>query len=177
MPFGTVPGFLRVSSEALADVALRIQQVEDKLDALAASDKRVELLRSIPGVGPRLAELVVATIDDPSRFKNGKQVGAYAGLTPRLYQSGTMDRMGGISGQGNALLRALLVEVGWLGLRYNAYVGEVYERVRRGSDSRKKIAIIAAARRLLIWCWAMLRDNRRWNPPDLSRAAVAPSVS
>ncbi len=169
-------GQLALELEALADVDLRIQQVEDKLDALAAVDPRVALLRSIPGVGPRLAELVVATIDDPSRFKNGKQVGAYAGLTPRLYQSGTMNRMGRISGQGNALLRALLVEVSWLGLRYNAYVREVYEHVRRGSDSRKKIAIIAAARRLLIWCWAMLRDNRRWNPPDLSRAAVAPSV-
>jgi transposase len=170
-------GVLGLELEALADVCLRIQQVEDKLDALAAVDPRVGLVRSIPGVGPRLAELVVATIDDPHRFQNGKQVGAYAGLTPRQYQSGTMDRKGRISGQGNALLRALLVEVSWLGLRYNAHVREVYERVRQGSESRKKVAIIAVARRLLIWCWAMLRDHRRWNPPDMSRAAVGASVS
>lgn len=169
-------GVLGLELEALREMDLRIQEVEEKLEAFASEDKRVELVRSIPGVGPRLAELVVATIDDPSRFKNGKQVGAYAGLTPRQYQSGTMDRKGGISGEGNALLRALLVEVSWLGIRYNPWVREVYERVRRGSDSRKKIAIIAAARRLLIWCWAMLRDKRRWNPPDLSRAAIAQSV-
>ena len=169
-------GQLALELEAFGEVCLRIQSVEKKLDELAEADGRVGLIRSVPGVGRRLAEVVVATIDDPHRFRSGKQVGAYAGLTPRRYQSGSMDRQGRISGQGSRLLRALLVEVSWLGLRYNAYMAAVYEHVRRGSDSRKKIAIVAVARRLLIWCWAMLRDKRRWRPPDLSRAAVAGSV-
>jgi len=54
--------------------------------------------------------MVVATIDDPKRFANGKQVGAYAGLTPKQYESGTMKLQGKILGQGNKLLRSLLVE-------------------------------------------------------------------
>ena len=170
-------GQLGLELESFREVCFRIQAVEKKLDAMGEADARVELIRSIPGVGPRLAEVVVATIDDPHRFRNGKQVGSYAGLTPRRYQSGSMDRQGRISGQGSRLLRALLVEVSWLGLRYNASMAAVYEHVRRGSDSRKKIAIVAVARRLLIWCWAMLRDGRRWRPPELSRAAVATSVS
>jgi transposase len=45
--------------------------------------------------------MVVAVIDDPHRFKRGKQVGSYIGLTPRQYQSGTMDRQGRISGHGH----------------------------------------------------------------------------
>ena len=125
--------------------------------------KQVQLLQTIPGVGPRLAEAVVAYIDDPKRFKNGKQVGSYFGLTPRQFQSGSMDRSGGISGMGNALVRTLLVEVSWLGLRHNPWMRAIYERVMRGTKSRKKIAIVAVARRLLVVCWAMLRDNRRWN--------------
>ena len=73
-----------------------------------------------------------------------------------------MDRQGRISGQGNRLLRALLVEVSWLGLRYNSWMRETYHRLLRGSPSRKKIAITAVARKLLVRCWAMLRDEQPW---------------
>jgi transposase len=143
-----------------------IRRVEERLDALAAADRRVQLVRSVPGVGPRLGEALVAVLDDPQRFKNGKQVASYAGLTPRQYQSGDTDRQGRISGQGNKTLRALLVQA-WIGMKYNSWIREVFERVCRGSKSRRKIAIIAVARRLLVRCWAMLRDGRRWTPPPV----------
>jgi transposase len=94
--------------------------------------------------------------------KQAQQVGSYAGLTPRQYQSGSMDRQGKISGQGNKLLRALLVEVSWLGLRHNSWMRQTYDRLLRGSPSRKKIAITAVARKLLVRCWAMLRDGIPW---------------
>lgn len=140
-----------------------LKRVTDALDKLASTDPRIQRLRTIPGVGPRLAEAVVTAIDDPHRFANGKQVAAYAGLTPRQFQSGAMERHGRITGRGNKDLRKLLVEVSWLGLRHNRRMQEVYERVRRGSRTRKKIAIVAVARRLMIWCWAMLRDETIWD--------------
>jgi transposase len=143
-----------------------LAEVEFKLNALGEADARVRLLRTIPGVGARLSEALVAVIDDPRRFRNGKQVGSYVGLTPRQYQSGAADRQGRISGAGNPRLRSLLVEVSWLGLRVNPWMNEIYERVRGGSPSRKKIAIVAVARRLLIRCWAMLRDGQSWQPPE-----------
>jgi len=150
-----------------------IAEVEAKLNELAQQDHRVRLLRTIPGVGPRLAETLVAVIDDPRRFRRGKQVASYVGLTPRRYQSGDMDRQGKISGQGHKLLRTLLIEVSWLGLHHNPWMRAVYERALK-SRSRKKIAIVAVARRLLIRCWAMLRDDRAWNQGTclkLTRAA------
>lgn len=156
----------------LESLASAIERVEKQLDAIAGKDKRVKLLDAIPGVGPRLAEIVVAVIDEPSRFQRGKQVGSYVGLVPRQYQSGKMDRQGRISGQGHRELRAMLVEVSWIGLRFNPWMREVYERVRRGSKSRKKIAIVAVARRLLIRCWAMLRDGTTWCPPETKKAAA-----
>jgi transposase len=130
-------------------------------------------LRTIPGVGPRLAEAVVAYIDEPGRFAKGKQVGCYAGLTPRQYQSGNSNRVGKISGQGNGVLRALLVEVSWLGLRHNEWMRRTYQRILRGSNSRKKIAITAVARKLLIRCWAMLRDGTTWRDGNKNALDIA----
>lgn len=164
-------GQLGVELRMLRECQASVTEVEAALDALAASDKRVELLRTVPGVGPRLAETVVAIVDDPRRFKNGKQVGSYAGLTPRQWQSGTMDRMGGISGRGNKLLRSLLVEVSWLMRRYNPWLRGVFDRVCRGSKTRRKVAVIAAARRLLVRCWAMLRDGTAWRTEPAATTA------
>jgi transposase len=158
--------------EQLEALAKNIASVEKKLDELAAADERVKQLRTAPCVGPRLAETVVAVMDDPMRFKTAKQVGCYAGLTPRQWQSGQMLREGHISLMGNPLLRAMLVEVSWLGVRTNDWMKRVYESVRRGSDKRKKIAIVAVARRLLIALWAMLRDGACWHEPLERREAV-----
>lgn len=157
-------GQLYIELEALREIEAHIVMINSKLEILAKSDKRVMQLQSIPGVGPRLAEIIVATIDDPKRFKNAKQVGAYAGLVPRQYESGSMLRHGRISGQGNKLLRALLIEVSWVMLRYNSHMQMVFNQLCRGSKARRKIAIVAAARRLLVWCWAMLRDGTTWQP-------------
>jgi transposase len=149
----------------LAQAEAAVEAVEKKLRALNGPDERVRLLRTVDGVGERLAEALVAAIDDPHRFGSGRQVASYFGLTPRQYQSGHSDRQGRISGQGNKLVRSLLVEVSWLGLRHNAWMREIYERVNRGSPARKKIAIVAVARRLAVLCWAMLRDGCPWRAP------------
>jgi len=159
----------------LADLEARVEAVEAKLAAVAESKKAVALLRTAPGVGPRLAELVVSALDDPGRFKSGKQVGSYAGLTPRQFQSGQSDRQGHISRMGNGLLREVLVEVAWLGLGTSAWMRRVYEQVRRGSDQRKKVAIVAVARPLLVRLWAMLRDGRPWEEEPAPRPRPTPT--
>jgi len=107
-------GQLYVELETFEAVSRCLKKVEDKLNKLGTCDARIRRLQTIPGVGPRLAETVVAFLDDPKRFQNIKQVGSYAGLTPRQYQSGQTERQGKISGQGNKLLRNLLVEICWM---------------------------------------------------------------
>src|SRR5688572_28073423 len=157
-------GHLHCELLALEQVGGLIQGVEKKLDGLARDDDRVELLQSIPGVGPRLAEMVVAMIDDPHRFKSARQVGAYAGLTPRRYQSGQIDRQGRITRAGCGRLRKVLVQVAWGMLRHNPHGKAVFERLCKGQTTRRKQAAVALARRILVWCWAMLRDGRKWDP-------------
>ena len=155
---------IRVEMEQLEAVESNIVDIEKELDRIAAGNPRVKLLRTVPSVGPRLSEAIVAVIDDPHRFTRGRDVGAYAGLTPRKFQSGDSDRDGRISGSGNALLRSLLVEVSWIGVSRHKvpWMVDLFERICRGSKKRRKIAIVAVARQLLIRCWAMLRDSTPW---------------
>lgn len=162
---------VHVELQLLEALEKQIQQVEDKLAELSTENARVKLVRTAPYVGPRLGEAVVAILDDPKRFANARQVGSYAGLTPKRWQSGQMDRSGHISHAGNRLLRELLVEIAWLGVRGGTWMKRVYEHVRRGSEQRKKIAIVAVARRLLVRLWAMLRDGVAWQEPAM--AAIA----
>jgi transposase len=145
-------------------VSALIKEADKKLDAIAAKDQRITRLRTIPQVGARLAELVVAMIDDPHRFKNARQVSAYAGLVPKQYQSGQMNRMGRITGQGPGLLRRVLVQIAWgLQRRKETRGHAVFERLCHGQRTRRKQAVVALARKILIWCWAMLRDGSEWD--------------
>jgi transposase len=141
----------------------RLATVEEKLNAIGKADGRVQLLRTAPGVGPRLAEAIVALLDQPQRFRKASQVSAYIGMVPKAFDSGESERRGHITRQGSRLVRALLVEVGWAGLRHNAWVRQTYQRLSGGKKARKKIAIVAVGRKLLVRCWAMLRDNRAWD--------------
>ena len=145
-------------------VTALIKAADKKLDALAASDERVTRLRTIPQVGARLAELVVTTLDDARRFRTAKQVSCYAGLVPRQYQSGQMNRLGRITGQGPGLLRRVLVQVAW-GLQRRAETRghAVFERLCHGQRTRRKQAVVALARKILCWCWALLRDGTTWD--------------
>ena len=128
-------------------------------------DRRVQLLRTIPGVGNRLGELVVAIIDRPKRFHSAREVGAYVGLVPRQFESGTMSRKGRITKQGPGLLRRLLLQIAWGMARRCEYVRLLFARLTGGQRTRRKKAAVAVARKIVVWCWAMLRDGTRWRDP------------
>ena len=172
-------GMLRVELASLRHTLASIEELEQKLDGMAAANPRVVRLTSTPGVGNRTAEIVIAMIDDPKRFSNASQVGSYTGLTPRRLQSGAMDRQAGISHAGSRLLRKMLVQSAWIGQRYNPWMKQTYERICGGKKERKKKAIVAVARQLFVRLWAMDRDARDWNGPAAStptRRIVSPAA-
>ena len=158
-------GHLHKELEQLDELCRHVIELDTKLDAIGRGDDRVRRLRTTPGVGPRLSELVVAMIDDPHRFKSVRQVSAYAGLVPRRYQSGEMDRSGRINKAGCGKLRKLLVEIAWGMLRHNRHGAAVFNRISKGQKTRRKQAAVALGRRVLCWCWAMMRDGTEWNAP------------
>jgi transposase len=91
-----------------------IEQQTDDLDRkvlrLARYDAQVRRFMTVPGVGPITALCFKATIDDPTRFKRSRSVGAYVGLTTRRHASGETEWTGRISKCGDAMLRSYLFE-------------------------------------------------------------------
>jgi transposase len=81
-----------------------------RLLAIVRDDDVCRRLMTIPGVGPVMALTYRATVDVPARFRNSKAVGPVFGLTPSKYQSGEIDRTGGISRCGDEMMRAMLYE-------------------------------------------------------------------
>jgi len=169
-------GELDLELQSLDALWQQLQHVDDQLEKVAKQDEQVQLLQTIPGVGRRTAEVIVAALDNPHRFKNARQVSAYAGLVPDQRQSGQTNRLGRITCRGSRILRSALVEVAWVMLRYNPWAESVYQRICGGQKTRKKIAIIAVARKLLVRCWAMLRHHQPWqDSTPLLSASTSPS--
>jgi len=164
-------GLLATELEHLHRTEQLVGTVDQRLDRLGRADVRVALVRTLPGVGPRVAEAIVTSLDRAERFASRRQVAAYAGLTPRRFQSGAMDRQGHISKRGRPLLRQLLNQAAWFAMARDPYFRALFQRVTHGCKGRRKIAIVAVMRQLLVVAWAMLRDRPPYRPAMLARAA------
>jgi transposase len=92
------------------EVCRNIENAEKELEQLCKKDPIIELFASIPGVGTITALTYKAVIDNPYRFVNPRNLGAYLGLTPNQYSSGDTIKQGRISKCGCTELRTLLVE-------------------------------------------------------------------
>src|SRR2546421_8372128 len=150
-------GELGVELVQLKELQQQILMVHAKLDELAAADPRIALLRTIPGVGPRLSEAIVTMFDDVTRFKTAGQVGAYIGMVPKSFDSGETARSGRITRHGNRLVRSLLVEIAWASLRHNPWARQTFQRISGGKKTRRKIAILPGGRKMFVRCLGVVR--------------------
>jgi transposase len=165
-------GQLHVELTLMAAVDAQLKLVDAKLDELAQTESRIALLQSVRGVGPRLSEAVVLHIgQNPRRFKSGEQLASFAGLVPKQLTSGQTMRLGHITGRGPALLRSLLVESAWMVWRLNDWAKAFVDKVSRGGRGRRKLAIVALAKKLLILLWGMLKSNRPFRAPAAKQRA------
>jgi len=139
-----------------------LKTIERGLAAYAAQHSGVQVLLTIPGVGIRTAEAVVAYIDDPQRFTVKNAIGSYFGLVPSQDESGGRNRLGHITRQGPATVRKLLTEAAWQSIRRSPEVRAQFERLQREDPDRKKIAVVATAHYLLRVMLAMLRTGEVW---------------
>jgi len=130
-------------------------------DGGQAIEKVRQLLR-LRAIGPSGAWVYVNEFFGWRQFRNRKEVGAAAGLTPTPYQSGDGSREQGISKAGSRHIRAVAIETAWCWLRYQpgSRLSRWYrERFGRGGKRVRKIGIVALARRLLIELWRFLEHG------------------
>lgn len=126
---------------------------------LAPYREAVELLLTLPGVREVGAAALIAELGvDMARFPSGKHLASWAGLCPGNKQSGGK-RLSGKTTQGNAWLRAVLIEIAWANARRKeGYLAAQFRRLVRRRGVYK--AIIAVAHSLLVIIYRMLRDKR-----------------
>lgn len=131
--------------------------VSDKL-----SYQQVAQLMRLRGIGPENSWDFVMEFFSWRDFKNRKQVGALAGLTPTPYDSGTSLREQGISKAGSGHIRTLSVESAWCWLRFQpqSKLSRWFnKRFAQGGKRMRRIGIVAVARKLLIALWRYLKDG------------------
>jgi transposase len=138
----------------------QIRQIERDLDEVFARSEyrdKMTLLQSVPGIGPQTSRSILAELRDVNRFPRPDQLASYLGLTPSEYSSGESVRRGRITRQGNAHLRAALVEASWVAARHDEKLGRFYRRLawRIG----KKRATVAVARKMAVIIHRMLQTG------------------
>src|SRR6185369_13420 len=137
--------------------------------AQSKDDSDLQRLRTHPGIGLLTALCLQHTLQPVSRFRNQRKVVAYAGLDPVIRSSAERATYLGISKAGSRMLRYLLVEAVHTSIRYDEDLKRFYQRLaaRRGRPKAK----VAAARKLLIRAYIMMRDEIDY--AEFRRRAVA----
>jgi transposase len=140
---------------------MEIVQIDGQIEALAKEERNqsiVEELRKERGVGLLTALVYRTEIGYAGRFRRGRQVGKFHGLTPTSHESGQQnDRKGHISRQGPPRLRKILCQASWVHIRHDKSSRLLYDRLVHRNPKKKKIALVAVMRRLAVRLWHRMR--------------------
>ena len=148
-------------------LATRIDALKDaRGDELAEGDTpahdQMRQLAELRGIGPTIACVLVREFFGWRQFRNRRQVGGCAGLTPTPFQTGNSHHEQGISKAGNRYVRHVAIELAWLWVRHQpgSELSRWYEKTfRGGSSARCRVGIVALARKLLIALWRYLETG------------------
>lgn len=145
-----------------------IQQEKENLEAEMERITKEEYaqtvasLTSIPGIGIKTATMLIAITDDFRKFEHYKQLIAYVGFSPRIYQSGTSVKgKGHICKMGKSQIRKLLYLCSWSAKKYNKACREMYERLKKRGKPERVIKI-AIANKLLKTCFAIAKSGGKY---------------
>jgi transposase len=152
-------------AEALAVIDLldtRIAPIDRELGPLARADARVRLLDTIPGIGDLLGLTLASEIGDVARFGSPRKLIGYAGLAPKINQSGERSRTGALSKAGSRTLRWAAVEAAQHAWRPTNPWHQLYTDLARRAG--KNPAKSAVARKILIAAWHVLSRQQPFKP-------------
>jgi transposase len=150
--------------EALKSLERRAEALEKEKEILGqkimelANEERhrepVKALTKLKGVAILSAMVFLTEMGSVRRFRNRRTVAAYVGVIPSCNESGEVqDRKGHITRQGSSHLRRVLCQCVWARIRTDPETIEIYERLKAKNPKKKKIAVVALMRRLVIRMW------------------------
>jgi transposase len=158
---------LRELAEELHHLDARVDHYDEQIEAIARSDRRVQCLMTIPGLGAKGATALVAAVgEDPRLFKNGRGLAAWLGLVPRQHSTGGRDRLLGISKRGDVYLRQLLIHGARAVLRWVERKDDPTSRWATGLKARRhaNVAAVALANKIARIAYAVLTTGQPYDP-------------
>ena len=148
-----------------------IEPLDEAVEKEAKARAEAVRLMTHPGVGPVVSLAFILTLGPVGRFPNSRKLVSYLGLNPREDSSGGRQRLGGISKQGNSMMRWLLVEGAHRAVVHDPEMRRAYQRLKFRRVSG--VAKVAMARRLAVRLYWMLRAQV--NYAQLVRMSGSPS--
>jgi transposase len=150
-------------------ISQRIRGYEKRIEELSKKEyPEIALLQQVNGVGPITATAFLLTIEEASRFSKSRDVAAYLGLVTRRDQSGCCDKQLGITKEGDALVRRLLVQAAQYILGPFGADSDLRRwglaLVDRGGKAAKKRAVVAVARKLAVLLHALWKTGEVYEP-------------
>lgn len=160
-------GCLLVLGAQLDTIKVHVRELDAKIMAAHRASELSQRLEAIPGVGPRIATALVASIADPKTFKSGRQMAAWIGLVPKQNSSGGKEKLGGVTKAGDRYLRSMLMigalsvikRVKQLGYTKRPWLADLMAR------RPIKVAAIAYANKIIRMVWAMMVRGERYREP------------
>jgi transposase len=136
----------------------QVAEANKRIEVRASQNEYARLLITHPGVGLLTALAVASEVDDINRFPSYKHFCSYIGIIPSVYQSGSTDRKGHITKQGNTMLRWMLVQCARIAVRCSKRFKKKYTKLLKNGVKENK-AIVAIARIIAVDMYFMLVKN------------------
>jgi len=169
---------LDANVEALALHTDLLKRMNTRVAELNRHDPRARLLKTMPGVGDITARVLLSEIGDIDRFRTAKSLACYVGLTPKQHQSGNSMRTMGITKEGSAHVRWVMVQAAWIAIRMDPALRQFFKKLEAQKGS--SIAICAVARKMVVAAWHILKKETPYrarkpetkDKPDVARGTA-----
>ena len=158
---------LRALGSQLQGLKVRILEFDRRIKVWHRSSETSRRLDDLPGVGPALATALVASVPDPKVFRSGRDFSAWIGLVPKQHSSGSREKLGNITKQGDRYLRSLFFTGALAVIRYAKIHGSKHRPWLAKLLERRptKVAAIALANKLARMAWAMMARGQSYKEP------------
>jgi len=159
----------KVLLDQLANLDKQKKELNKEIAKISIKNDQVSLLMTIPGIDYYSALIVLNEIGDITRFKGYEALCMYAGIVPSVRSSAEITRMGRITKRGSSTLRWILTIIADGILKFDNPIKQFYQRIVKRKKS-KKLAHVAAARKILVMIYFMLKNNEpcRWAKDGLT---------
>ena len=144
----------------LRNIQERNEELDQQLEPLI--DETVPNLLTVPGIGYRLAGLLLGEIGDASEFPSADKIIKFAGLDVRVYQSGTIEKHGAIRKRGSPLLRYALFQAAEKARIHCPEIAEFYSK-KKSEGKHPICALTHTARKILRIVWALLKTGQNYS--------------